>query len=221
MWELNLVLCAHTHCAVLCVCACLWCPRTKEMPLCIWTEKKKKNKARRAIVSLRHCVYSQLVIFLECVARRSVRMCTFVTQFSRNVRFSNGQMPRFLIQNNKCILFRIASSVCGHCKIAFYSITSVDHVTAMKWLCNRYIVLHTTFAHGFQSNFKWDFFRWLTLRQYIASISIRNRNQNRIDFFLILACSAACALSTHRQLRWSEIFSLVHCVNYREAVDFN
>lgn len=165
----------RTHTVLCCVCACLWCPRTKEMPLCIWTERKIKR-----VVSLFHCV-------IVCTANSWIFS---ITQFSRNVRFSNGQMPRFLNQNNKCIRFRIVSSLCGHCKIAFYSITSVDHVTAMKWLCNRYIVLRTTFAHGFQSNFKWDFFRWLTLHQYIESISIRNRNQNRIEsisFSLLLA----------------------------------
>lgn len=127
----------------------------------------------------------------------------------------------FLNQSKQYILFmlfilRIVATlgVSGHCKIAHFIFDHLSGPCHMKWLRNRYV--YSTFAHVFQSNFKWDFSNGLPYTAHWVNINPKSKRIESIPFSL-----ARCALSTHRQSSWSKIFSLVHCRNYKEAVDFN
>lgn len=82
----------------------------------------------------------------------------------------------FLNQSKQYILFmlfilRIVATlgVSGHCKIAHFIFDHLSGPCHMKWLCNRYV--YSTFAHVFQSNFKWDFSDGLPYTAHWANIN--------------------------------------------------
>lgn len=172
---------------------------------------KEKRKIER-VVPLFHCVIVSEVIswFFLCVpatlrvACQSVR----VPLWHNFRRMCDSQMDKCHVSWIKTIINK------SNCELIVWALQNCilfDHFSGprhTKWICHRYV-----FAHRFRSNFKCDFSDGLP---YIDSQL--SQYQSKIVSNRFLSYSA---LSTHRQLRWSKIFSLVHCANYREAVDFN
>lgn len=69
----------------------------------------------------------------------------------------------FLNQSKQYILFML------FIHIELWRLLDLSGPCHMKWLCNRYV--YSTFAHVFQSNFKWDFSYGLPYTAHWANIN--------------------------------------------------
>lgn len=156
--------------ACVCVCVSLVSSDKRNAIVYLKWKKEKKNKAPTChCFTASLCVKSFCDFSCPCVVC-DADACVFVTQFSKNVRFSNGLNATFL-ESKQCIEL-CELIVCGHCKIAFY----FDHFSGpchMKWLCNRYIYIYIALFihHTYQSNFKWDFSHGLPYIVLISTVS--------------------------------------------------
>lgn len=123
-------------------------------------EKRKKTKASGAIVSLRHCVWSHLVIFLSRPPHCAAGHNACAQLWHNFLRMCDSQMDKCHVFESIKTMYSIFTSNCGdswrgHCKIAHFIFEHLSGPCHKKWLCNRYV--YFTFAHVVQSNFKWDF----------------------------------------------------------------